>query len=602
MSLDEIERKVCGLLKGVCDPDEKERVVGELDGIVQEARDSLKEKGGGPCEYNPAVTVATARRAGAVFTHLGERERALTALGIAIELYRMGARCTDIAEALKDRGRLLRVGAMWDEALENYEIGLVVYEDAGDSKGMADMHNAIGIINFERGAWGESEKHYHRALELIEDRHPLLRAKIHNNLGALYNARGDCDLAISSYMRSVPDFERTGNETGLAQAYHNLGMSFADKNDWNTAEGYYEKSLSISRRLKVPELASLTYLGLSDLYVRTSRLEHAEEYCRMAFTMLTDLDDKLGIAEAQKIFGIIDRHRRKWNSASDHFEKSIEMNEECSSPLGLAESYYEYGLMCRDSGRNEDAYNYLSRSLAIFEGLRASKDVENVRFEVRKIEDLYLNIIEALGTAVETKDPYTLGHSSRVAYYSLSLAERLSLTQDMGRGILIAAYLHDIGKIYVGHEILNKPGKLDHTEFETVKRHPEMGVTSLSAVEFPWEVKQYVLHHHERYDGTGYPAGLRGEEIPLGAQVIAVADFFDALTSHRSYRKAWSRDEALNILRTNRGVLFSERLVDEFVDLIEDGTISSDSSVKFSLASLWKRCKHLLPAEPQPAR
>jgi len=109
-------------------------------------------------------------------------------------------------------------------------------------------------------------------------------------------------------------------------------------------------------------------------------------------------------------------------------------------------------------------------------------------------------------------------------------------------------------------------------------------------VEFPWNVKESILYHHERFDGSGYPAGLKGDDIPIGAQIIAIADFFDAMTSDRSYRPAWSQEQTLAIIVNNKGVLFKSEMVDAFVELVEQGIIRADSKARYTMSALWKRC------------
>ncbi len=600
MLTEEVAAAIEQLEHEASDSVEKVHLMENLDRIASWIKRRIDDFIDGRSRAEPRDEITAIMRISDLYCRLGRWEKASHVLD-SIERLLAGGYCVAVmAHAMKQKGRLLRSRARWDEALEAYQVALKIYEKLGNVEGVSDIHNSMGIVNFEKGSWDTSEQHYLEALDLIEDTSPALRGKIHNNLGALYNARGDCDRAISTYLRCIPDFESTANEIGLAQVYNNLGMSFASKGDWENAAGYYEKSLHISTRIEESELMALTYLNLAQLHVDTSSPTQAEEYCRLALSILRDLDDQLGIAEAYKILGITERLNRNWSKARYYFEQSIMLNERCSSPLGLAEAYFEFGLMCRDAGKNEEAHSLLSKSLSIFERLKASKDIESVRTEVSKLDRLYLNIIEALGAAVENKDPYTMGHSSRVAYYSLVLAQRLGLSADDVRGILIAAYLHDIGKIYVEDEILNKPGKLTSLEFESIKRHPEMGVASLSAVEFPWEVKESILYHHERFDGSGYPAGLKGDDIPMGAQIIAIADFFDAMTSDRSYRPAWSQEQTLAIIANNRGILFKAQIVDAFVELVEQGIITADSKARYTMNALWKRCSERVTISAHP--
>ena len=158
---------------------------------------------------------------------------------------------------------------------------------------------------------------------------------------------------------------------------------------------------------------------------------------------------------------------------------------------------------------------------------------------------VYLDTIQALATTIEAKDPYTHGHSDRVAKYSLIIAEEMKLPGDFIDMLKYAALLHDIGKIGIPEQILNKPGKLSENEFNKVKQHPELGASIVEKLDFLSKSATFIKFHHERLNGSGYPQGLCGEDIPLGAAILAVADAFDAMTTDRPYRKAWKVNEAM---------------------------------------------------------
>src|SRR5437588_8570967 len=156
--------------------------------------------------------------------------------------------------------------------------------------------------------------------------------------------------------------------------------------------------------------------------------------------------------------------------------------------------------------------------------------------------------------AVDAKDQITHGHIRRVQIYAVELAKRLGVKDDRQlKAIEAAALLHDMGKLAIPEHILNKPGKLTPAEFEKMKRHADIGADLLSSVKFPYPVVPIVRHHHEHWDGTGYPAGISGTDIPIGARILSVVDCFDALTSDRPYRPRLADTEAFNILRDRRG-------------------------------------------------
>jgi len=169
---------------------------------------------------------------------------------------------------------------------------------------------------------------------------------------------------------------------------------------------------------------------------------------------------------------------------------------------------------------------------------------------------------------IDAKDNYTAGHSKRVREYALSLARAVNLDEPSINALKTASLLHDIGKIGVSEHILNKQGKLTVEEFDAIKQHPETGVSILGNFGEFRSILDYILYHHERMDGAGYPKGIPGDQIPLVARIISVADTFDALTSDRPYRKALSREDSLRILREVAGTQLDSLLVDKFILLV----------------------------------
>ena len=188
----------------------------------------------------------------------------------------------------------------------------------------------------------------------------------------------------------------------------------------------------------------------------------------------------------------------------------------------------------------------------------------------------YRATIEALAHAIDAKDQVTHGHIRRVQTASLQLARALGCSDaHQIHAIEAASLLHDLGKLAIPEHILNKPGRLTPAEYETMKDHAKIGAEILAGVDFPYPVVPIVRHHHENWDGTGYPDGLAGDDIPLGARILQVVDCFDALTSHRPYRRALSRDEAIAILRERRGTMYDPAVVDAFERIASSMEVSA---------------------------
>ncbi|WP_128426584.1 HD-GYP domain-containing protein [Gudongella oleilytica] len=185
-----------------------------------------------------------------------------------------------------------------------------------------------------------------------------------------------------------------------------------------------------------------------------------------------------------------------------------------------------------------------------------------------EMRNLYLSTIQALNKTVEAKDPYTSGHANRVEKFAVELAEAYHLPFESVQNIKTASILHDIGKIGINDSILNKATRLSQEEFHEIMRHPSIGADIISKVDFLKDITTIVKHHHERFDGKGYPDGLHGDEIPIEAAILTIADSYDAMTSDRPYRKALTQEEAFEELKRNAGTQFHPQLVETFISIM----------------------------------
>lgn len=188
-----------------------------------------------------------------------------------------------------------------------------------------------------------------------------------------------------------------------------------------------------------------------------------------------------------------------------------------------------------------------------------------------KLQRIMEETVNALVSATEKRDPYTAGHQQRVAHLAGAIAREMGLSEEQIEGIRVAGALHDIGKIYVPAEILNKPGRLAEIEFTIIKTHPQVSYDIIKEIEFPWPVAQTVLQHHERMNGSGYPQGLTGEDIALEARILAVADVVEAMASHRPYRPILGLDEALDEISQNKDSFYDPQVVDACLALFAGG-------------------------------
>ena len=199
---------------------------------------------------------------------------------------------------------------------------------------------------------------------------------------------------------------------------------------------------------------------------------------------------------------------------------------------------------------------------------QSQTELQNTLEKLQKTMD---GTIQTLALTVEARDPYTAGHQRRVADLAVAIASQMSLSKEQVEGIRMAGIIHDLGKIQVPAEILSKPGKLTELEFNLIKTHPQVGFDLLKTIEFPWPIPQMVLQHHEKMDGSGYPQGLKGDEILLEARILAVADVVEAMSSHCPYRPAHGIEKALNQIKKDKGTLLDPRVVDACLKVFEQG-------------------------------
>ena len=201
---------------------------------------------------------------------------------------------------------------------------------------------------------------------------------------------------------------------------------------------------------------------------------------------------------------------------------------------------------------------------------KLEKKVLTLEKSEKQVKDLFEDMILTMGKITEIKDPYTAGHQQGVSKLAVAIAKELDLPQDKIEGIRIAALLHDIGKICIPTDVLNRPTKLSETEYGLIKDHPQAGCDILKLIDFSYPVIKIILQHHERLNGSGYPQGIKSEEILPEAKIIGVADVVGAMSSRRPYRPAHSIDKVLKEISQNKGILYDPEVVDACIKLFKE--------------------------------
>lgn len=196
-----------------------------------------------------------------------------------------------------------------------------------------------------------------------------------------------------------------------------------------------------------------------------------------------------------------------------------------------------------------------------------TKSKKHLEEALQKLNYSYREMVAAASTAIDARDAYTAGHSKRVADIACKVGRKLGMEDSQIECLELAALFHDIGKIGVPDYILNKSGRLDEEELKTIQEHPTVGYNILVKIEYFSHMLPAILYHHERQDGKGYPEKLKGDQIPIGAAILAIADTYDAMTSNRPYRNALSHESAVEELKKHRGTQFKKEVVDAFLEM-----------------------------------
>ena len=215
-----------------------------------------------------------------------------------------------------------------------------------------------------------------------------------------------------------------------------------------------------------------------------------------------------------------------------------------------------------------ESYGNILRNVKLSESL-----YEELKKSSDKIKTNIEDTIHAMAMTVEMRDPYTAGHQRQVANFASSIAEKMSIPKEQIDSIHLAGTIHDIGKMQVPTEILSKCGKLTGLEYDMIKTHPQAGYDILKTIRFQWSIAEFVLQHHERMDGSGYPSGLSGNDILIEAKILSVADVVDAIVPHRPYRPALGIEKAKEEISNNRGILYDSNVVDACLSIISDNNV-----------------------------
>jgi putative nucleotidyltransferase with HDIG domain len=457
-----------------------------------------------------------------------------------------------LAEALRRLAAVKYKCGDIDEARVLAEQSQRVARELGDDLLAAEALNTLGVIEMMSGSLEHARDAFREALKLGGSSRQL-RARVEQNLGILANIQGSLDEALAWYGRSLEEYRAAGDDHGCALAFNNLGMVSADRQLFDEADRYFRETAIVAERTGDTHLRGLALANHAEVHVARQRYDDALHCAEEALRVFEQLGARGAKSEAYRVVGMVYRDTGRPLLAEARLRAAIETAVSAGAVLAEAEASREMAALYQTMGRNEDALGLLTAAHRLFHRLDARVDLVNVAGKLAALQSAFLAVVREWGSSIESSDSYTFGHCERVADSASAVACALGLDEQAQLAIRLGAYLHDLGKVRVPHEILNKTGPLTDAEFGIVKMHPVWGTEMLDGVEFPWPIKPIIRWHHEKYDGTGYPDALRGDEIPLSAQIVGVADVYDALTTTRAYRTAMSHTDALVEIARCRG-------------------------------------------------
>ncbi len=464
------------------------------------------------------------------------------------------SRVTDLVRWV---GRCLSNEGDSEGALDTLEAALTIAEVTGNTLAAGHALNIQAVIAWQHGKTDEAERLWlmarQRALQAGDGR---LAGLTSINLGILANIRGDYVEAEQHYRSAITNHRSLGLEHEAALAVTNLGLLYTHQERWSEAEAAFQEGIQICVRTGDTVLHTQLEINLADLWLTRGEHARAQALVQVALARAGEAGDAASIGKATRILGGIASDLGSHEEAERHFARAQEVAAARGDVLQQAEIARDRATLARRMGRNREVLQQLNRARSLFTQLRARPDLADVGEKVGNLEQEFVHVARRWGESIEAKDRYTQGHCQRVADLACTIAEHSGMDGEELFWFRIGALLHDVGKIVIPPEVLNKPGKLDDAEWVLMKSHTTAGAEMMADIEFPWDVRPMIISHHERWDGRGYPHGIAGEEIPVVARILTVADVYDALTSVRSYKRAMTHDEAMGIMRSDVGRVF----------------------------------------------
>ena len=513
--------------------------------------------------------VASVVECGQALEHHGQRDDARRLYEQALS-HGTASTAAEAAQLLRLVARTYLHDANYLATVDCATAALAVADQARDEAARGHAINLLAIVEGKQGNMDAAER---LDLQARESAHrsgeERLAAMTSSNLGIIANVRGEEREARQYYESSLAHARSAGRADQAIAALCNLGQLDTQSGHLDVANRHLREAHELATVIGDRSSLITIELHIAKLRIRQGDLAGARSACDRTRGILEQIGDAREAGEAEYVYGIVARAGGDAVAAEQHFLRAEQIGIDRQDMILQGEIARELSELYRAQGRNRQTLQRLNHAHRLFAQLRARRELADVDRRTAKLENEFLDVVRKWGESIESKDIYTQGHCVRVADLACALWTRVHAGDDTSLfWFRIGALLHDVGKLMIPAEVLNKPGKLSDEEWAMMRGHPSAGVELLADIEFPWDVRPIVESHHERWDGRGYPHGLAGEEIPLTARVLCVADVYDALTSVRSYKRAFTHDEAMEIMRQDVGKQFDPALYEAFAEVM----------------------------------
>ncbi len=452
------------------------------------------------------------------------------------------------------------------------EAAVAAAEASGDEGALGQALRVLATARWREGFFAVAERLFQQVLAsptCVSE--PRVHMEVLINLGSIAKTRGDFREARRCYQEAVTQGRRHSLLDSLVIALINLGLTDLEVDRIESAETAFEEALLQANTLGILSLRVQAELNMVLVQIAKGDLAEAKRRCDHVRSLAIELGDSRNIGEVAKVNGIIAREFGDMDTAEEELRSARDHGAAIADTLLEGDASRELAELYRRRGRSRDTLQALNRAHVCYSELSARYELTDVGRQMSRLEEGYLDVVKGWCATVEAREGQPSGHSERVAELAVALAAKAGIAEASLFWLRIGAMLFDVGKLGVPDAVLQKRGQLTSEEWALVSRHPIAGAEMLADRHFPQDVLAMVRSHHERWDGHGYPDQLAGDAIPHTARILCIADMYDSLTTARSYKRAFSRLEAMEIMRREAGRQFDPHLFVHFEQIVRRG-------------------------------